>query len=187
MCAPSIHNLVGTVVSTNISEKKGTQKSPVDKIELLLDRGVQGDAHAGDWHRQVSLLAQESIDRARQHGLDVDLGDFGENITIQGLEVMQLPLGSILEIGDDVVLEISQIGKVCHVRCAIYYAAGDCIFPREGVFAVVRKAGIVKAGDSVRVTQLGNGVCNRTPQAALDEFLAAGITPAGTKPLTWSA
>lgn len=185
MHADAALQMTGVVLSTNISEKKGTQKMPVSSIELVVDHGVAQDAHAGDWHRQVSLLAQESIEKAQASGLDVEQGDFGENITVQGLNIMGLPLGTILDIGDDAVVEISQIGKVCHVRCAIYYAAGDCIFPREGVFAVVRSGGRVKPGDVVRIRSIGNGVCNRTPQAALDEFLAQGITPAGTQPLAW--
>ena len=140
----------GRVVSVNLSEKKTVRKQRFERGTLVLDRGFEGDAHAGDWHRQVSLLAQESIDEMLAKGLDVGPGDFAENITTEGVDVMTLPVGSIVRIGDDVVLEVSQIGKVCHNKCAIYYQAGDCVMPREGIFAVVREAGDVAVGDEHR-------------------------------------
>jgi MOSC domain-containing protein YiiM len=153
----------GTVVSVNTSEKKTVRKNRVDEAELVFDRGLAGDAHAGDWHRQVSLLAQESIDKMVAKGLDVGPADFAENITTLGIDLMNLPVGSRLSIGEDVVLEISQIGKLCHTKCAIYYQAGDCVMPREGVFAVVRSPGRVRVDDVVTVLELGDGTCDRLP------------------------
>jgi len=162
----------GTVVSVNLSERKTMRKTPGTEGMLVLDRGFEGDAHAGDWHRQVSLLAQESIDKMVAAGLDVGAGDFAENITTQGIDLLALPVGSVITIGDDVRLEISQIGKVCHTKCAIYYQAGDCVMPREGLFAVVRAEGRVRVGDGVTVVSLGDGTCDRTPAEAIAEFEA---------------
>lgn len=159
----------GRVVSVNLSEKKTVRKQRFDRGTLVLDRGFDTDAHAGDWHRQVSLLAQESIDEMRAKGLDVGPGDFAENITTEGLDVMTLPVGSVVHVGDDVVLEISQVGKVCHNKCAIYYQAGDCVMPREGVFAVVRQAGDVAVGDTVEIVSIGDGTCERSPEESLAE------------------
>jgi len=157
----------GRVVSINLSEKKTVRKQRFDAGSLVLDRGFESDAHAGDWHRQVSLLAQESIDEMVAKGLDVGPGDFAENITTQGIDVMTLPVGSVLRIGD-VMLEVSQVGKVCHNKCAIYYQAGDCVMPREGIFAVVRVAGDVAVGDTIELVSLGAGECDRSPQDSLE-------------------
>jgi len=168
----------GTVVSVNLSERKTVRKQRYDSGTLVLDRGFEGDAHAGDWHRQVSLLAKESIEEMQAKGLDVDAGDFAENITTEGVELMTLPVGSIVRIGDEVVLEISQIGKTCHNKCAIYYQAGDCVMPREGIFAVVRVAGDVHTGDKVEVTELGDGTCDRSPEESIiasNEVRAANL------------
>ena len=153
----------GVVLSVNVSPETGTRKKPVGSAGFILDRGVAEDAHAGDWHRQVSLLACESIDKMIEKGLDVGPGDFGENLTTSGLDLVSMPLGTRLEVGDSVVLEISQIGKECHDRCAIYYQAGDCVMPREGVFGVVIAAGSVSADDPVVVVGVGDGTCARTP------------------------
>ncbi len=147
----------GTVLSVNVSERKAVRKTPGSIGTLVLDHGFEGDAHVGDWHRQVSLLAQESIDKMVAAGLDVGPGDFAENITTAGIELMALPIGTVIEIGETAAVEISQIGKVCHTKCAIYYQAGDCVMPKEGVFAVVRAAGDVQVGDEVRVVILGSG------------------------------
>jgi len=160
----------GTVVSVNLSERKTVRKTRGESGTLVFDRGFEGDAHAGDWHRQVSLLAQESIDSMVEKGLNVGPGDFAENITTVGIDLLALPVGSVLRVGEDVVLEISQIGKVCHTKCAIYYQAGDCVMPREGLFAVVRTPGDVKVGDRVEVVSLGDGTCDRTPEEAVREF-----------------
>ena len=140
------------VISVNISSKKGVRKKPVDEIVLNENYGIEGDAHASsEWHRQVSLLAMESIDTMRKKGLDVHPGDFAENITTEGIDLVSLPVGTVMSIGADVVGEVTQIGKECHNRCAIYYQAGDCVMPKEGIFIRVLKGGIVKAGDPVVV------------------------------------
>lgn len=153
----------GSVVSVNVADRKGVRKSPTDCVNLIFDRGVEGDAHAGDWHRQVSLLAQESVDKMVEKGLDVTAGDFGENITTAGIDLPALPVGTRVTVGSDVLLEISQIGKVCHTRCAIYYQAGDCVMPKEGIFGVVLEAGKIVAGDEVVIVEVGDGTCERTP------------------------
>jgi len=171
----------GTVVSVNVSEKKTVRKTPGQEGELVYDRGLASDAHAGDWHRQVSLLAQESIDKMVAAGLDVKAGDFAENITTTGIDLLALPIGSVLTIGDEAVVEVSQIGKVCHTKCAIYYQAGDCVMPREGIFAVVRTAGPVRVGDAVTVVSLGDGTCDRTPPEAIAEFEAEKAREAAEK------
>ncbi|GHU11178.1 molybdenum cofactor sulfurase [Betaproteobacteria bacterium] len=169
----------GVVTSINTSKRKGTRKTPLEtrRAQITVDNGVVGDAHAGDWHRQVSFLAEESIEKARQMGLDVKEGDFAENFTTEGLELFSIPIGTILKVGDTEI-EISQIGKVCHTRCAIYHLAGDCIFPREGIFGVVREPGEVKVGDKIEVLSWGDGTCDATPQEALNEVEAAKL--AGT-------
>lgn len=142
----------GTVVSVNVSEKKGIRKRPVAEIEVIPEYGIEGDAHAsGEWHRQVSLLAIESIEKMRGLGLDVSPGDFAENITTSGIDLLSLPLGARLEIGAVVEVEITQIGKECHSRCAIFYQAGDCVMPKEGLFARVLKGGTIKKGDRITV------------------------------------
>ncbi|MCE5204423.1 MAG: MOSC domain-containing protein [Coriobacteriales bacterium] len=145
----------GVVTSVNLSEKRTVRKTRGVRGVLLENHGFEGDAHAGDWHRQVSLLAQESIDKMVEKGLDVLAGDFAENITTEGIDLLALPVGSVVRVGDSVVLEISQIGKVCHTKCAIYYQAGDCVMPKEGIFAVVRRGGTVHVGDVVTVESLG--------------------------------
>ena len=153
---------VGLVKSVNTSPKKGMRKAPVESgaIRLVADFGVADDAHAGDWHRQVSFLAEESIQVARDHGLDVGYGDFAENITTNGINIKGMPLGTLLQVGTAKV-EVSQIGKICHTRCAIYYLAGDCIFPREGIFGWVVEPGEVRVGDEVRILELGDGEVHR--------------------------
>lgn len=163
----------GTVRAVCVSKRKGTRKDVVDgPVTIEAHHGVAEDAHAGEWHRQVSLLAWESIAKARSRGLDVKEGDFAENITTEGINLMALPLGTQLKIGDDVLLELSQQGKVCHKKCAIFYLAGDCIFPREGIFFVALNGGKVQAGDSIDVVKIGDGTCEFTPQEALDELAA---------------
>ena len=159
--APQVGD-VGVVKSVNTSPKKGMRKAPVESgvISLVQDFGVAEDAHAGDWHRQVSFLAEESIQVARDYGLDVGYGDFAENITTSGINVKGMPLGTLVQVGTAKV-EISQIGKICHTRCAIYYLAGDCIFPREGIFGWVVEPGEVRVGDEVRILALGDGEVHR--------------------------
>ncbi len=153
----------GRVLAVNISDKKTVRKPRGTSGEFVYDRGMANDAHAGDWHRQVSLLAQESIDTMVAKGLDVGPGDFAENITTIGIDLLELPVGSVLKVGSSAMLEISQIGKVCHTKCAIYYQAGDCVMPREGLFAVVRTAGPVTVDDAITVVTLGDGTCDRVP------------------------
>lgn len=142
--------MMAHVVAVNISKDKGEQKVPVKTVELKEEHGIVGDAHAGDWHRQVSLLADESIDKMRQQGLNLDSGAFAENVTTRGIDLVSLPVGTRLELGA-ALLEVTQIGKECHARCAIYEQAGDCVMPKEGIFAKVLRGGEVQAGSVVQV------------------------------------
>lgn len=141
----------GTVVAVCTSDRKGIRKRNVGEARLKADWGIEGDAHAANWHRQVSLLAMESINKMRQKGLNVGPGSFAENLTTQGMDLLALPIGSRVRIGSEIDLEITQHGKLCHERCAIYYAAGDCVMPREGIFARVLKGGQVKVGDAIEL------------------------------------
>ena len=145
----------GTVIAVCTSERKGIRKRNIDQAELRPDWGIVGDAHAANWHRQVSLLAWESIEKMRALGLNVNAGSFAENITTQGLSLVDLPVGTRLRLGETLV-EVTQIGKVCHERCAIYYQAGDCVMPREGIFVRVHKGGQVKVGDTIEVVAPAN-------------------------------
>ncbi len=140
--------MAGMVAAVCISAEKSQRKTPVAAVELQENHGIVGDAHAGEWHRQVSLLATESIAKMRALGLDVDSGDFAENITTRGIDLVSLPIGSRLAIGEALV-EVTQIGKECHTRCAIFYQAGDCVMPKEGIFARVLKGGVVRTGDPI--------------------------------------
>ena len=137
------------IVSIAISRKKGTRKTQIENAELIKDFGLKGDAHAGKWHSQVSFLASESIDKVKKKGLDVNFGDFAENIATTGIDWKNIPIGTKFKLGDSAEVEISQIGKECHNKCAIYYKAGDCIMPREGVFARVLSGGNIQCGDAV--------------------------------------
>ncbi len=142
--------MAGKVIAVNISKGKGERKTPVASVELRENHGIVGDGHAGEWHRQVSLLALESIAKMQRLGLDVDSGDFAENITTEGIDLPALPIGTRLTLGE-AVLEVTQIGKECHTRCAIYYQAGDCVMPKEGIFAKVVRGGVVFPQDAVEV------------------------------------
>ncbi len=144
---------MGKILAICISEKKGVQKSPVDFAVLLEDWGIEGDAHGGKWHRQVSLLSFEKIEDFRAKGADVDFGAFGENLVVEGFDLRKIPVGSRFQIGD-VLLELTQIGKECHSHCAIFHAVGDCIMPREGVFTKVLKGGSIKVGDEIQLLPL---------------------------------
>ncbi len=137
------------ILSIAISRRKGTRKQTVAEARLVKDYGLEGDAHAGKWHRQVSFLSSESIEQTRQQGLEVTFGDFAENIATQGVDWKRLPLGTRIRLGQRAVVEITQIGKQCHRKCAIYYQAGDCIMPREGVFARVLTGGTIRTGDPI--------------------------------------
>ena len=132
-----------------VSKDKGERKKPVESAELRENHGIVGDAHAGDWHRQVSLLAMESIDKMRRLGLDVGCGDFAENLTTIGIDLVSLPIGTRLQVGA-ALLEVTQIGKTCHNRCRIYEQAGDCVMPKEGIFARVINGGTVCPGKMVQ-------------------------------------
>ena len=145
-------NRKGKVLAVCTSAQKGTQKQPVDEITLKPDWGIEGDAHAGHWHRQVSLLAYEKIEEFRKRGADVAFGAFGENIVCEGFDLRTLPVGTRFQIGD-CLLELSQIGKACHSHCEIYKVVGDCIMPREGVFTIVLRGGVVKPGDEITLIE----------------------------------
>lgn len=145
--------MAGKIVAVCTSENKGERKKNIGSGLLRPDHGLEGDAHAGDWHRQVSLLALESIEKMRQKGLDVNPGDFAENLTTENIELFTLPVGTQLKIGSEALGEVTQIGKVCHDRCAIYYQAGDCVMPKEGIFIKVLKSGQVKVGDTIEVIE----------------------------------
>jgi cyclic pyranopterin phosphate synthase len=141
----------GKIKAISVSKEKGTQKTNVPRAELKADFGIIGDAHSGNWHRQVSLLALESIDKMIAKGAKVSPGNFAENITTEGIDLCALQIGSRLKLGTDVELEITQFGKKCHSHCEIFEQIGDCIMPREGIFAKVIKAGAVNVGDLVEV------------------------------------
>ena len=145
----------GEVIAVCTSPGKGERKKDVGSGVLLENFGLEGDGHGGDWHRQVSLLAEESIDKMRAAGLDVGPGDFAENLTTRGIGLCTLPVGTRLRAGETAILEITQIGKICHERCAIFYQAGDCVMPKEGIFAVVRRGGKVSRGDRIEVLHAG--------------------------------
>jgi MOSC domain-containing protein YiiM len=139
----------GRIKAISVSKEKGTRKTNVPEAELRADFGIVGDAHAGNWNRQVSLLASESIDEMLAKGAKVSPGDFAENITTEGIDLQKLSIGSKLKLGKGAELQISQFGKECHSRCEIFEQVGDCIMPREGVFAKVMRAGSVKVGDVI--------------------------------------
>ena len=138
------------VIAVCISEKKGTMKPPVDSVQLTKEHGIIGDAHAGNWHRQVSLLADESVEKMREKFPDIPIGAFAENILTEGIELCTLPIGTKLRIGET-LLEVTQIGKECHADCAIRQQVGDCVMPREGIFTIVLEEGSIKAGDTIEV------------------------------------
>ncbi|MRR07079.1 MAG: MOSC domain-containing protein [Deltaproteobacteria bacterium] len=140
----------GKVVAVCISEQKGQRKKPVAEVLIRENHGIVGDAHAGDWHRQISLLALESIKKMQDKGLDVTTGDFAENITTEGIDLPSLPIGTKLLIGET-LHEVTQIGKECHTRCAIYQQAGDCVMPREGIFVKVLRGGTIRTNDRIEV------------------------------------
>lgn len=148
------------VKALSISNRKGIRKTNVESIELLENFGLAGDAHGGGWHRQVSLLAQESIDSMRARGLDVVAGNFAENITTEGINLTSLRVGDHISIGTTELI-ISQLGKICHKPCAIFHQAGDCVMPREGIFGIVLSGGIVRVGDAIQI------LARRSPTAAI--------------------
>lgn len=139
---------MAVVTAVCISEKKGVQKISVPEILVKIKHGIEGDAHAGDWHRQISLLGEESVDKLRHHFPDLPAGAFAENILTKGITLYELPIGTKLRVGET-LLELTQIGKECHQGCAIREITGDCVMPREGVFVVVLEEGTIKAGDEI--------------------------------------
>lgn len=141
----------GKVISVNVSDKKGEKKHNIDKCSLLEGHGLEQDAHAGPWHRQVSLLATESIEKIRKMGLNVNPGDFAENLTTEGVELPTLPIGTKLMVGSSVLMRVTQIGKECHTRCAIFQQVGDCVMPKEGIFTEVLTGGEIQVGDEIEV------------------------------------
>lgn len=152
------------VISVNISEKKGTIKVPKKEIQLKIRHGIIGDAHAGDWHRQISLLAEESIDTMRDSSpITLDPGIFAENINTEGINLKALPVGTRLRIGETEV-EVTQIGKKCHNDCEIKRQVGHCVMPTEGIFAVVIREGIVRPGDDIEILSEGTGSSSYCPE-----------------------
>ena len=145
------------VLAICISKHKGTLKNEVSEANFIDEFGIEGDAHAGKWHRQVSLLAFEKIDDFRNKGGNVDFGAFGENLVVDGIELHKLPVGQQLQVGE-VLLEVTQIGKECHDKCAIYYQVGECIMPKNGIFTRVLKGGKVKVGDQCTLIDSGKKI-----------------------------
>lgn len=141
----------GTIRAISVSKEKGTQKTNVMGADMKADHGIVGDAHAGQWHRQVSLLGVESIIKMIEKGANVKPGNFAENITTQGIDLPSLPIGTKLKVGKDAIIEVTQIGKECHAHCEIYQQIGDCIMPREGIFAKVLKGGFIHEVDRIEV------------------------------------
>ena len=145
------------VLAICISKHKGTLKNEVSEANFIEEFGIEGDAHAGKWHRQVSLLAFEKIDDFRNKGGNVDFGAFGENLVVDGIELHKLPVGQQLQVGE-VLLAVTQIGKECHDKCAIYYQVGECIMPKNGIFTRVLKGGKVKVGDQCTLIDSGKKI-----------------------------
>jgi len=144
----------GEIIAVSISKKKGEKKTNISQGKLKVNFGLENDAHAGVLYRQISLLAIESIKIMEQKGADVSPGDFAENITTQGIVLKDLPVGTKLKIGTDAIVEVTQIGKECHQKCSIYYSVGDCVMPKEGIFAKVLSSGDIQAGDSVEALSI---------------------------------
>lgn len=141
---------MGKIMAVCISEKRGTQKKNIEKVRLIENFGLEGDAHGGNWHRQVSLLSYEKVRAFEEKGISVEDGAFGENLLVEGFDFKTLPIGTRFRCGD-VLLEMTQIGKECHSHCEIYQAVGDCIMPREGVFARVLHGGVIQIGDEMEI------------------------------------
>lgn len=141
------------IVAVNISQKKGVPKVTIPQGNFIEEFGLEGDAHAGKWHRQVSLLGTESIEKMKAAGVqDLCTGSFAENLTTEGLVLYELPVGTRLRIGET-LQEVTQIGKECHQKCAIYHTIGDCVMPKEGIFTRILKGGIIKAGDAIEIAE----------------------------------
>ena len=162
------------IAAISVSDRKGIRKKNVDSACLVEQFGIKGDAHGGKWHRQLSFLAQESIDTMREKGLDVVAGNFAENITTTGIDLPNLSVGDHLRIGKTEII-ISQLGKVCHHRCAIYHQAGDCVMPREGIFGIVLKGGTIRLDDPIRISddhsRSGSIIGSATTETELGDWL----------------
>lgn len=172
---------MGIVTAICISEQRGTRKEPVRSAQFKPEHGILGDAHAGNWHRQVSLLQKEKVDAFRENGADVTAGAFGENLVVSGIDFRSLPVGTLLRCGE-VLLEITQIGKECHTHCAIYEQTGDCIMPREGVFAKVLQGGIITVGDEMYTERRRSPMPWRAAVITLSDRSAAGRRRDGSGP-----
>lgn len=142
---------MGKIIAVCTSQKKGMRKKNVGEGILKVGFGLEGDAHGGDWHRMVSLLGVESIKKMTDKGVDVVPGDFAENLTTEGLELFTLPIGTKLKIGETSIGEVTQIGKECHTKCAIFKQLGECVMPKEGIFIRLLESGVVRSGDSIEV------------------------------------
>ena len=177
-----MRNTNGRVRAICISEKRGTVKHEVDMATLIPHHGIEGDAHAGDWHRQVSLLSGSKVDEFNRKGAEVKNGDFGENIIVDGIDVKELPVGSILFIGRCAKLRLTQKGKECHSHCQIYKRMGDCIMPREGVFAEVLEGGEIKKGDMISVEYPDAGRPFRAAVITLSDKASVGEREDGSGP-----
>lgn len=148
---------MGVIRGICISAQRGTQKNPVLEAELIQDWGIAGDAHGGKWHRQVSLLSLERIEEFKARGAEVAPGAFGENLIVEGYDLKTVPVGTVFQTEGGCLLEVTQIGKQCHAHCEIYKMVGDCIMPREGIFAVVKKGGRIKVGDTLEQVDVSRG------------------------------
>lgn len=146
-----MENLKGQIKAISVSVKRGTKKKNVPNAVMIENFGIEGDAHADNWHRQISLLAQESIDKMLEKGAKVKSGDFAENITTSGIDIVNIPVGTKLRLGSSVEIEITQIGKKCHSECEIFKQVGDCIMPREGIFGRILKGGVIEVGQIIEV------------------------------------
>ena len=145
------------IFAISVSDRKGMRKGNIPKATLREGHGIVHDAHAGDWHRQISLLARESIDKMVAAGLNVGPGDFAENITTEGIDLLSLRVGQQLHLGQETLIQVTQKGKECHQRCSIFHEAGDCVMPREGIFARVLMGGVISVGDSISLVPDGDG------------------------------
>lgn len=151
---------MGIIKAVCVSEKKGTQKKDIKKANFIENYGIEQDAHAGNWHRQVSLLCYDRVEEFRARGANVDDGAFGENLLVDGMDFKTYPVGTQFKC-NDVILELTQVGKKCHSECEIFYQVGDCIMPREGVFTVVVHGGTIQVGDELTVLKLGDGTTDK--------------------------
>ena len=151
---------MGKIVAICISEKKGVQKKDIKRCKLIENHGLEGDAHAGSWHRQISLLSKEARLVMENKGVKLNDGDFGENLLTEGIDFAEIKVGNKLRLGKDALVRITQIGKECHDRCNIYYQVGDCIMPREGIFAKVLKGGEIKIDDDIEFLNDKGGSSN---------------------------